>query len=440
MRPSLKTNLRLLGAISLLLIAAGPPASSQTSQPAEPASATATAEDEAAPLSEDELEVLVAPIALYPDDLVATIITASLYPVQIVQAARFLDEKKKKPDLKPSDKWDGSVMSLLNYPEVVKMMSDDLDWTDQLGEVAVNQQKELLLAIQQLRDNAVSKDLIQTTDKVIVEAVNDNIIIRSADPEVVYVPQYEPQMLYEPSYVAPAQPIYYSDPYPSYYSPSAYYAPWGGFWAGAATGALFAAAVDWNDWGVSGGDIDIDNNFNINNIKNGNFNKNQLKQNFKNNKNTNLKNKVKDRPGATKGRKTQSRDVRKNVQQGLKNPDRARPQRAEGARGQGARAEGPRAGADRGRAGKPTASQVKNRKPGKSKPGARADTGPRKPSAMGSPRGGGGKATRNHSNRGSVSRGGGNRGGAGMSRGGGGFRGGGGGGGRGGGGGGRGRR
>ena len=81
------------------------------------------------PLTEDELEVLVSRIALYPDELVALVSAASLYPLQIVEAARFLEAHSKKADLKPKESWDGSVISLLNYPEIVKMMSEDLDWT-----------------------------------------------------------------------------------------------------------------------------------------------------------------------------------------------------------------------------------------------------------------------------------------------------------------------
>ena len=109
------------------------------------------------PLSAEEMEVLVARIALYPDELVAVIVAASLYPVQIVQAQRYLDQVKTKPDLKPDSDWDGSVISLLNYPEIVKMMSDDLDWTEALGEAVTNQEKDLLEAIQQLRDKAVAQ-------------------------------------------------------------------------------------------------------------------------------------------------------------------------------------------------------------------------------------------------------------------------------------------
>ena len=170
------------------------------------AAADATATDAAAaeappePLSDDELEVLVARIALYPDELVAVISEASLYPLQIVEAARFLDKAAKDKELKPKETWDGSVISLLNYPEIVKMMSDDLDWTQTLGEALTYQQKDVLLAIQQLRDKAVAAGAIKSDDKVKVTQANDNVVIQSANPEVVYVPQYEPEMLYEPDY------------------------------------------------------------------------------------------------------------------------------------------------------------------------------------------------------------------------------------------------
>ena len=234
------------------------PAFSQE-QTAAPAAPEAQASE---PLSADELEVLVARIALYPDELVALISGASLFPLQIVEAARYLDAYAKDKTLKPKESWDGSVVSLLNYPEVVKMMSDDLEWTQAFGDALAYQQKDVLIAIQQLRDEAVAKDIIKTDDKMKVETSGDNIIIQSASSEQIYVPRYEPAMLYEPNYVA--EPIsYYPDPYPNYWYPTAT------FFAAAATGAIWAAAVDWDDWGVWGGnwdggdiDIDCDNCFN----------------------------------------------------------------------------------------------------------------------------------------------------------------------------------
>jgi hypothetical protein len=208
------------------------------------------------PLDDDQMQILVARIALYPDELVALITSASLYPLQIVEAARFLDQVKTSTSLKPKQDWDGSVVSLLNYPDVVKMMSTDLDWTQQLGDAVANQQKDMLIAIQTLRDKAVANGIIKDDGKVKVIQQNDNVVIQSADPEKIYVPQYEPRMLYEDGYAA--APIgYYPDSYPNYYYPTA------PFFAGFVTGAVFGAVVDWDRWGVWGGrfdgnDIDID--------------------------------------------------------------------------------------------------------------------------------------------------------------------------------------
>jgi hypothetical protein len=236
-------------------------------------SPAAAAEDDApAPLSEDELEILVARIALYPDELVALVTSASLYPLQVVEAARFLETLKKQPELKPKTTWDGSIVSLLNYPQIVTMMSDDLDWTQSLGEALSYQQKDVLIAIQQLRDKAVADGIIKSDDKIKVSQENDNVVIVSASPDKIYVPQYAPEMLYEPNYVA--APIgYYSEPYPNYYYPTAT------FFAGVVTGAVWAAAVDWNRWGVWGGrwngNVDIDCNNCFNNI-NGKVNINDV--------------------------------------------------------------------------------------------------------------------------------------------------------------------
>ncbi len=251
---------KLLGGLSALAIIALPPSFPAQAQAPAPAAAPAqpsAEEAETTRLTDDELEVLVARIALYPDELVAAISAASLFPLQIIEAQRFLEAKKKNSDLKPKSDWDGSVVSLLNYPDIVKMMSEDLDWTQALADALANQQKDVLIAIQQLRDEAVEKNIIKTDDKVTVVTENDNIIIRPTDPEKIYIPQYPPEMLYEPGYVS-APISYYPDYYDNYYYPGA------GFFAGAVTGLAFAAIVNWDDWGVWGGrwngDVDIDCN------------------------------------------------------------------------------------------------------------------------------------------------------------------------------------
>jgi hypothetical protein len=231
----MKLNALIASACLAALVAAGSGIASVSVRAQEAAAAPTEAEAENATLTAEEMEVLVARIALYPDDLVAAIVSASLYPLQVVEASRFLEKREKDKNLKPDAEWDGSVISMLNYPEVVKMMSDDLDWTQMLGEAAVNQQDDLLNAIQQLREKAVALGVLKSDDKVVVEQaaapapaagaapapVQETIVIKSADPQVIYVPQYQPEMLYEPNYVMPPQPIYWPEPYPAYYWPGA---------------------------------------------------------------------------------------------------------------------------------------------------------------------------------------------------------------------------
>ncbi|MDC9824654.1 DUF3300 domain-containing protein [Devosia sp. ZB163] len=234
-------------------VAAVPPPSAPDEDAAEPAA-----------LTEEQLQELVAPIALYPDELLALIGAASLFPLQVVEAERFLEKKKSDSSLEPDKDWDGSVIALLNYPEIVKMMSDDLEWTQNLGTALAYQQKDVLVAIQQLRDEAVADNVLKSDDKMTVSEKGDNVVIEPASSSVIYIPQYPPEMLYEPDYAA--VPItYYEDPYPYYYDyDDAPYFP--GFW----TGAFWGAVIDWNDWGIWGGDInsgiDIDCNRCMNDI------------------------------------------------------------------------------------------------------------------------------------------------------------------------------
>lgn len=406
-------------------------------------SAVATeSSDAAAPLTFDELKILAAPIALYPDDLVALCIAASLYPLQIVQAERFLEEKKSAPSLEPSDKWDGSVISLLNYPDVVKKMNDDLDWTEQLGDVAANQQKDLLLAIQQLRDEAVSKDVLKSTDQVQVTRTDDNVTIKSADPQTVYVPTYPPEMLYEPGYVVQGEPIVYQS-YPSYYYPTAPY------WAGFITGAAFAAVVDWHGWGTWGGDIDIDvdigdridfdfNKIDIDTIdvnklrkidfknvdrskidlRNVNIDHDKLIQNLKSKDSNNIAERARNHVGPGKrvnpadvqarAHNLKGKDVRKSIADGLKDRPQSRLPKP-GTRQAGAKQIGDhlkKAPAVH-EAARSAAQQVTQKHIARKKPGVRPDSRPKKPSAIGQYSSG--RVAVNHANRGFHSRGGGHR-------------------------------
>ncbi|MFM0522937.1 DUF3300 domain-containing protein [Caballeronia jiangsuensis] len=111
------------------------------------------------------LDQLVGPIALYPDDLIAIILPASTYPVEVVQADRFLERRKTEKNLQVNESWQDPVKALLNYPEVVKKMSVDLDWTVALGEAVVADQSAVLEAVQRFRRQTQSAGNLKTDDK-----------------------------------------------------------------------------------------------------------------------------------------------------------------------------------------------------------------------------------------------------------------------------------
>src|SRR6185295_9199454 len=226
--------------------------------------------------SPEQLEQLVGRIALYPDDLVAIILPASTNPLQLVQADRFLDKRKSDPKLPLDDKWDDAVKTLLNYPDVVKMMSGDLDWTSALGEAVVADQGAVLEAIQAFRRRAQAAGNLKSNDKQVVEVEKEVIKIVPANPEVIYVPQYNPTTV-----VVAGSPAwgYWPTPYPVYYYP---YAPGAAFATGLIWGAAIGAAWGGGHWNTNwgGGDININRNTNINtgDINRGNVNRGNASQ------------------------------------------------------------------------------------------------------------------------------------------------------------------
>lgn len=209
-----------------------------------------------------ELEKLVGPIALYPDDLVAIILPASTSPLQIVQADRYLDKRKSDPKLPIDEKWDDPVKSLLNYPDIVKKMSNDLDWTSALGEAVVTDQGAVLEAVQVFRRKAKSAGNLKTDDKQVVKTQQEVIIIEPANPQVIYVPQYNPSTVV----VYSTAPVYgyYPTAYPAYYYP---YPPGAAMAAGVVWGAAIGAAWSGNRYGWGG-----DNDINVNRYNNVNVN------------------------------------------------------------------------------------------------------------------------------------------------------------------------
>lgn len=235
------------------------------------AQAPAAAGGGAPPPSTTELESLVGPIALYPDDLVGIILPASTNPLQLVQADRYLDKRKSDPKLPVDDRWDDAVKSLLNYPDVVKMMSADLDWTSALGEAVVADQGDVLEAVQSFRRKAQAAGNLKSDGKQVVEVQKEIITIVPADPQVIYVPQYNPSTVV----VYGTAPVwgYYPTPYPSYYYP---YPPGAALAAGVVWGAAIGAAWSGNHYGCCGDtNINVNRNTNINtgNINTGNINR-----------------------------------------------------------------------------------------------------------------------------------------------------------------------
>jgi len=206
-------------------------------------------------LTAEELNTLVAPVALYPDELLAIVLPASTNPIQIVEAQRFLENRAKDPNLQPDEEWDPSVLALINYPEVVKMLSDDVSWCQDLGNAVLDQQDDVLKAIQAARGSASDAGYLQSNDQVTVINEGDNITVESKDPEVIYVPQYDPAPVVYNNYTN-YPPPYYSDPYPPYWAPAAT------FFTGMFVGAAFSYGFDWDN-----GDIDIDNDINIDNSR-----------------------------------------------------------------------------------------------------------------------------------------------------------------------------
>jgi hypothetical protein len=194
-------------------------------------------------LSPMELQDLVGPVALYPDDLLAIVLPASTYPLQLVQASRFLESLKSDPSLEPDPKWDDAVVALLNYPEVIELLNEDLDWTWSLGEAVVAQQDDVVTAVADFRNTAYAAGNLQSDEYQHVSRDEGIIEISPASEDIIYVPYYEPEhvVVYQP------QPVYhyYTRPRPVYYYPYAdNYAFNRGFFWGVTTAFTIGWATD----------------------------------------------------------------------------------------------------------------------------------------------------------------------------------------------------
>src|SRR5450432_4023420 len=195
-----------------------------------------------APLPQGELDALLAPVALYPDQLLAQILMASTYPLEIVMAGRFLQQNPSLSgdalDQALRDKnWDPSVLSLTAYPQVLLMMNDKLDWTQRLGDAFLANQQQVMDTVQTLRGKAQAAGNLRSTPQQSVTDQEGFIDIEPAQPQVVYVPVYDPRVIYGPW----LDPVYQPD---YWYPPAIYGYP--DLSAGIAVGLFFGAA-----WGIS---------------------------------------------------------------------------------------------------------------------------------------------------------------------------------------------
>src|SRR6266852_288479 len=196
--------------------------------------------------SRKELQQLVAPIALYPDALVAQILAASTYPTEIVEADRWIErhsDLKGERLAKEVDKqdWDPSVKALAQFPSVLENMDKNLSWTSSLGEAYANEPEDVTNAVQDMRQQAQKAGHLNSNEQERVATQGDTIVIEPADPEVVYVPAYDPWLVYGAPIVA----------YPGWYPVPGIF--WGGiglsFGIGFGIGSFGGFGWGWHHWG-----------------------------------------------------------------------------------------------------------------------------------------------------------------------------------------------
>jgi hypothetical protein len=161
--------------------------------------AAAAAEPAPDLLTGEEIDALTAPVALYPDPLLELTLQATIFPLQAVQAVRFLEKHAKDPSLQPDPEWDESILGLLNYPVVLQAMNADLEWTEALGNAVLNQLDDVQDSIQQFRSQLYAGGVLKSDDKQRVIVSNDVIAILPADAEVIFVPQYDPAAFAPPT-------------------------------------------------------------------------------------------------------------------------------------------------------------------------------------------------------------------------------------------------
>ena len=240
---------------------------------------TSAQQEQAAPkIPADQLDSLVAPIALYPDPLLAQVLAASTYPLEIIQLQQWLARNPNLKDKALADAvakqpWDPSVQAMAALPDVVKRLAEDIQWTTDLGNAFLAQEADVMEAVQRMRGKAEANGNLKSTEqqKVETKVVESKtvIVVEQANPQVVYVPSYNPVVVYGPP-VYPYPPIYYPPPPP----PGAYVAGMAiSFGVGVAMGAMWRGGWGWGcGWGHNDININVNNNFNRNTNINRNTN------------------------------------------------------------------------------------------------------------------------------------------------------------------------
>ncbi len=278
MNPNILKILRQ--AIALLLVYALPVATCPVEGSVAPRGQQQEQWTQAAPetsspkMSNDELDSLVAPIALYPDPLLAQILVASSYPLEVIQLQQWLDRNKDLKDQALVDavqkqNWDPSIQALAALPDVVKILSENIKWTTELGDAFLAQQNDTMDAVQRMRMKAKNSGQLKSSEqqKVETKVVEDKtvVIIEPSSPDVIYVPSYDPMVVY-------GAPVY---PYPPMYYPPGYYAAGMAlsFGVGMAIGAAWGGCCGWGcGWGGNN-NVFINNN---NNFARNNYNRQNI--------------------------------------------------------------------------------------------------------------------------------------------------------------------
>jgi hypothetical protein len=282
------------GVIAILFIGLLSPVCSTAPAQQAASQVVTTTTPEAPKIPTDQLDSLVAPIALYPDQLLSQTLVASTYPLEIIQLQQWMEKNKNLKGKALSDavekqNWDPSIQAMAAFPDVVTRLADNIQWTTDLGNAFLAQESDVMDAVQSMRAKAESKGTLKTTAQQTVQTQTVGggkqvIVVQQANPDVVYVPSYNPAVVYGAP-VYPYPPIAY--PPPGYYAAGAAIA----FGTGVALGAAWGGGGwGWNcGWGSGNVNVNVNNKY-VNNY-NKNVNKNFNQANF-NKANFNQANKI----------------------------------------------------------------------------------------------------------------------------------------------------